>query len=348
MQLSRIKKMANSQRKGFTLVELLTVVAIITLLISILIPTLGRARESAKRTASRAVLKALGDGLDLFKNENPGECRGGDGYPASAWRDDPTIPGEDEGIYGAQWLVRYLLGKTQDGYIPRRNVPRSVLALGAEHYEEAGWYDYNTGFNPHAPLDRVGPYIPQDRVEVRRLGELENSPYDPPDPNNPTNLVEDQPVFVDNFEFPILYYAANTRLQKKMKGEAPIAGIDDPVYNPEFDVASSGIYSYLDNKLFTGAEDVDASYTPWDFTGMGPNVLQKLSRFGAWTGGSPTDPADFDVVDNEFTFPNYILNKDVFDSTDGNGIVPYRPDSFILITPGPDGIYGNGDDVTNF
>src|SRR3990172_7010508 len=56
--------------RGFTLIELLVVVAIIALLISILLPSLSRARELAKRTMCRANLSALGKSSKIYANDN--------------------------------------------------------------------------------------------------------------------------------------------------------------------------------------------------------------------------------------------------------------------------------------
>ena len=55
------------QRKGFTLIELLVVIAIIALLVSILMPSLNRARELARRAACGMNLGSLGKGIGLYQ-----------------------------------------------------------------------------------------------------------------------------------------------------------------------------------------------------------------------------------------------------------------------------------------
>ena len=69
--MPRLEPSPRQSRNAFTLIEMLVVISIISLLISILLPSLSRAREQAKKVRCLATLHEFGTGLASYENMGP-------------------------------------------------------------------------------------------------------------------------------------------------------------------------------------------------------------------------------------------------------------------------------------
>src|SRR4051812_39645087 len=76
-------------RRAFTLVELLVVVGIIAVLISLLLPSLNRARESARQVQCLSNLRQISMATISYCNNNKGKYPGRAGQADSIFNGDP-------------------------------------------------------------------------------------------------------------------------------------------------------------------------------------------------------------------------------------------------------------------
>ena len=60
------------KRKGFTLIELMIVIAIIAILAAVLIPNFMRAREASRLNACKSNLKNISTAIETYSNDNDG------------------------------------------------------------------------------------------------------------------------------------------------------------------------------------------------------------------------------------------------------------------------------------
>jgi len=114
------------QRAGFTLVELLVVIGIIAVLISILLPTLGRARASANKAACLSNLRQMGQLVNMYALANK------QSLPIGKW-DGSTIinPAGADPNKATDWsyLLQAMMSKASDGTYITRNTGLGVRKL---------------------------------------------------------------------------------------------------------------------------------------------------------------------------------------------------------------------------
>jgi len=312
---------AKKLRTGFTIVELLTVMSIIIILMSVLVPGLARSRRFAKVVVQRGQFNEISKGLELFRNDHQ------ESYPDSGAVDSNSV-----GYCGAMRLCEALLGRDGMG-----NHPSSSFQA-----KQTGDYlfDLCAITDPTAYTDTLKTnlrdrtkYTDSENIKAYRLQDIYTWPitsgasfYTPSAVFQTDTLTpSDYPnaVIGDVFQkadikskycparsgqkvgMPVLYYKADSSKIAHDTTTIPTAG-----------TANTNIYNFDDNYALTGLG------CPWESAAtVNPHPMY-------------TDPR---------VFLNAITNDKVTSTPR-----PHNEDGYILLSAGWDGLYGTQDDVYNF
>jgi type II secretory pathway pseudopilin PulG len=327
-----------NRRAGFTIIELLTVMSIIIILISILVPSLNRVKRYALYVKQKKTFNSIDTGLTMYNAEF-------DGYPESSQFDPSlTIP-----YCGAMRLAEAMVGQDVLGFHPQ------------SHFYQKGTTD---GAAPGSPTSAVPPG--NDLYPARRGALVTIPPTLPTPPTAAERAVieasererkelyltrENANIFVmgelfDNTQISAIFGAdayslpvlcdAYSNIPNRRTGKnvgTPILYYKASARNQSFDmapasqaVAAKNIYNHLDNSDLLRLE------VPWM-----PGTYHPMGV----PAGSPT-PLGTTVTANPFIFYDAIRNEKI------TMPMPFNSDSYILISAGFDGLYGTKDDVFNF
>lgn len=129
------------RRAGFTLIELLVVISIIAVLMGIVLPSLGKAREASRSLKCKANLRSIGQGLQMYMDAESNET-----LPSVR-----PLHGSDPGGGNDKSLLE-VLGAYMDAAVPRRPEGEDLFIVDKDSpyrcpSDRAGT-DPDTGFAP--------------------------------------------------------------------------------------------------------------------------------------------------------------------------------------------------------
>ena len=278
--------------RGFSLVEILMVIVVISILVALMLPAFGAIQKMALNMRQKAQFSGIEVGLEAFKNDF------GD-YPDSSYLN---------GYGGAQKLAEAMVGL--DGFGVHKNTDFNANAQD----DDGNWlYDVNGTLTlpaydlPDSLSKRMGPYLETDSSNAVYLNDITF----PATSNSRTQvaamLTQRTMVLADQFRT-----AKNNRTNKKTGMPILYCKAGTYIRNLGYGLIEYK-YNFLDNNRYTAFTEYGDLH-PWiNFTGAIADVFYP------------------EIRDNNFATYN-----------------PHRPESFILISAGPDGNFGTADDVYNF
>ncbi len=306
--------------RGLTLVELITVVTIIAILVALLVPAVNVARRMAKDTQQKVQLAAIDVGLTAFKNDfgdypasNP--SAGGMTYDPNALT--PTY-------CGAQKLAEALVGRDLRGFNAQAYADLVTTDGGKNKAADVYYPDLSTlaADDLNANLaNRKALYLDAGTSNAFRLGWISDAT--PGLYRNVGTLAPNTFVLCDVF--------GRTTIQMHEAGVVKEVRVGSPILYFRADTSaklSRWIYNYYDNYAFLRVKELNDKNG-----GLQP---------GLWADG-----AGANGIDNFYGFIKDPRVTPTDNVSAGLGM-PYRSDSYILVSAGADGRFGTSDDICNF
>ena len=344
--------------RGFTTVELLVVIGIIAVLVSLLVPLVGRMNTKAKETSTAAFLQSLSVAIEKYYQDfraypgplsNDEVYRSGAGapvivavgpYPAefTQWQNSDAAR-----VTMAENLVLGLLG----GLRP------SVSGTGALQiqYDPSQIGRGPMSLNPSNPKVYAA-YSDQKNLSWRDENGRRSGAFKDDVGSAQDTII---PEYVDTFSdpLPILY------LRAKRGTSAPYNDQDDnPVITDDIDFSTgrrgqydlSQIYAYTESAIGVG-KNIPQYYVNGSTVNapQPPNAMHGLRTVDVRAVLGPQSDSNYDYPYDAFPyFRDPTLSGPQLPASPPGRQVPRQKDRFILISAGADRIYGTKDDITSF
>jgi type II secretory pathway pseudopilin PulG len=245
---------------GFTIIELLTVMSIIVILISLLVPSLNAVRRYSRVVRQKGQFHDIGTGLEMFSIDF-------DGYPDSS--ENGLSGGVDDVPYcGAMKLCEAMFGQDGLGFHPdsvfKRDGKDNTLPTNRDLYPPTVTIENRR--------QRKNTYVDPDKYKMCAVEDLYDSsgtsPYDPC-----SSVISD--VFMkikgsvsdERIGMPVLYYKADVT---KFDHDETVA-------------LGKNIYDYRDNDGLTALLLPDRRVPPPQPHPLNSNSTEKIPPFRTGT-----------------------------------------------------------------
>ncbi|MFH1371893.1 MAG: prepilin-type N-terminal cleavage/methylation domain-containing protein [Planctomycetota bacterium] len=318
--------MSKRNKTGFTIVELLTVMSIIIIIMSILVPALSGARKFASRLKQKAQFYEISKGLEDFEKAT------------GAYPDSDALDVNNDPYCGAMRLCEAMMGQDGMGFHPDSGFLASA-GLDTQTTLTKYPFDLCNRWTVAYTADQLtnlryrdsGRYLDIENVKAYRLEDVYGNggiaPFGADETLYPNSVISDvflRPTIVnttcdsdlvgEKVGMPVLYYKADTSM------------VDHIANSSLVNYPYNNIYRYTDN------DNLTALGLPWE------PIASRTTLHPLYSGSDTIAGNDVGT-----TFYQETINKRVTATPR-----PHNEGKYILISAGWDGLYGTSDDVFNF